>query len=126
QLEPGCAYIARGDADVVVSRRGDTVVAAPAPKSAAHFWHPSVDRLVESALRIVPPQRLVGVLLTGMGSDGAAAMAELKARGGSTIAESAETAVVWGMPGVLVGNGGASAVRPLDQIPGTLMAMLAR
>jgi two-component system chemotaxis response regulator CheB len=59
---------------------------------------------------------LLGVMLTGMGDDGAAAMAELRARGGRTIAESEETAVVWGMPGELVKRGGASLVLPLQLV----------
>jgi two-component system chemotaxis response regulator CheB len=51
-----------------------------------------------------------------MGDDGAAAMTELRSRGGRTIAESEETAVVWGMPGELVKRGGASLVLPLERI----------
>ncbi|MBV1688160.1 chemotaxis-specific protein-glutamate methyltransferase CheB [Novosphingobium sp. G106] len=125
-LEPGHAYIGKGDADLILSRRGSALVAMPAPINPAHFWHPSVDRLMESGLRLLPAESLIGVLMTGMGSDGAAAMAELKERGGHTIAESAETAVVWGMPGALVALGGASAVRPLDQIAGALLALVGR
>jgi two-component system chemotaxis response regulator CheB len=51
-----------------------------------------------------------------MGNDGAASMAELRARGGRTIAEAEETAVVWGMPGELVKRGGATLVLPLERI----------
>jgi two-component system chemotaxis response regulator CheB len=123
-LEPGRAYIGRGDSDIVLSRRGGTLVAMAAPSSPAHFWHPSVDRLMESAMRLLPAESLIGVLMTGMGSDGAAAMTELKARGGYTVAESAETAVVWGMPGALVELDGASSVRPLDEIAGTILALV--
>lgn len=125
-LAPGHVYIGRGDGDIVLSKRGGTVVAMAAPSSVAHFWHPSVDRLVESAMRVLVPNSLIGVLMTGMGADGAAAMNELHAQGGYTIAESAETAVVWGMPGALVALGGASSVRPLEQIGGTLMALAGR
>ena len=64
----------------------------------------------------MPASNLVGVLLTGMGDDGAEAMATLRSRGGRTIAESEETAVVWGMPGELVKRGGASVVLPLQRI----------
>lgn len=124
-LEPGCAYIGRGDADVIVSRRGGEVVARSAPKSADFVWHPSVDRLVQSAMRILEPRKLIGVLMTGMGNDGALAMSELKTRGGFTIAEAAETAVVWGMPGALVALNGASMVRPIDEIAEALVARLA-
>jgi two-component system chemotaxis response regulator CheB len=55
-----------------------------------------------------------------MGSDGAASMTELRARGGRTIAEAEETAVVWGMPGELVAAGGADWVLPLPEIAGWL------
>jgi two-component system chemotaxis response regulator CheB len=55
-----------------------------------------------------------------MGTDGAAAMARLRADGGRTIAEAEETAVVWGMPGELVRLDGADEVLPLDAIAGTL------
>jgi two-component system chemotaxis response regulator CheB len=123
-LLPGHAYIARGDADVIVSRRGGGLVAMPAPMSTEHFWHPSVDRMVESALRILAPERLIGVLMTGMGSDGAGAMTNLKQAGGRTIAEAESSAIVWGMPGALVGMGGATLVRPLGQIAGEITMLL--
>jgi two-component system chemotaxis response regulator CheB len=55
-------------------------------------------------------------MLTGMGDDGADAMVQLRQRGGRTIAESEETAIVWGMPGELVKRGGASVVLPVQRI----------
>ncbi len=117
----GHAYIARGDADMLVSRRGGGLCVLPAPASEQHHWHPSVERMVASALEHMPPAHLLGVMLTGMGDDGAAAMAAVRARGGRTIAEAAETAVVWGMPGELVKRGGASVVLPLPRIADQLM-----
>jgi two-component system chemotaxis response regulator CheB len=121
-LRPGVAYIGRGDADVLVSRRRGSLVALPAPSSPEHHWHPSVDRLVLSAMEVLDPAALVGVLLTGMGADGAQAMAALKAGGGRTIAEAEESAVVWGMPGALVKAGGASEVLPIAAIAEALAA----
>lgn len=123
-LRPGHVYIGRGDADLIVARRPAGLVAMAAPSSADYHWHPSVDRLVASALDLVAPERLVGVLMTGMGADGAATMRELKVRGGVTIAEAEATAVVWGMPGALVRAGGASATVPLDRIAAELVAAL--
>ena len=119
-IEPGHAYVGRGDADILITRRQGALAAMPAPSSANHHWHPSVDRLVDSALRIVPPESLVGVLMTGMGSDGADAMAQMRARGGRTIAESEETALIWGMPGALIAAGGAEFVEPLEKISSRL------
>ncbi|EIZ81283.1 response regulator receiver modulated CheB methylesterase [Novosphingobium sp. Rr 2-17] len=125
-LASGNIYIGRGDADLVVTRRAGALAAAAAPSSADHFWHPSVDRLVTSAMKIVAPERLVGVLMTGMGNDGASAMTKLKALGGTTLAESADSAVIWGMPGALVAAGGASTVAPLDRLAAELLARFTR
>jgi two-component system, chemotaxis family, protein-glutamate methylesterase/glutaminase len=115
-LEPGQAYIGRGAGDVVISKIARDLVASPAPADASRPWHPSADRLVESAIAHVPAHLLIGVLMTGMGDDGAATMTRLRALGGRTIAEAEETAVVWGMPGQLVEAGGATWVLPLQKI----------
>lgn len=122
----GHVYIGRGDADLLISRRGGSLIALPAPMSSEHHWHPSVERLVESAMLHVPPQNLLGVLMTGMGSDGAHAMTALHAAGGETIAEAEESAVVWGMPGVLVASGGAGHIVPLERIAGVITALVRR
>lgn len=114
--ESGSVYVGRGDADLIVSRRGATLFAAPAPSQAKYPWHPSTNRLVTSALSHVAPSQLIGILMTGMGNDGAEAMLELREKGGRTIAESEETAVVWGMPGELAKIGGADWVLPLQKI----------
>jgi two-component system chemotaxis response regulator CheB len=63
--------------------------------------------------------------MTGMGNDGAQSMSDLRAQGGYTIAESEETAVVWGMPGELVRLQGASEIRRVDEI-GTSLRDLVR
>ena len=115
-LAPGHAYIGRGDADVVISKAAGGLIATPAPADAGYPWRPSADRLVTSAIENVPPDLLIGILMTGMGSDGAASMTRLRALGGRTIAEAEETAVVWGMPGELVKAGGATWVLPLPRI----------
>jgi two-component system chemotaxis response regulator CheB len=124
-LEPGVAYIGRGDADVIVSRRTGALVAMAAPAQPGYPWHPSTERLVRTAMDALPANLIVGVLMTGMGDDGAAAMTELRSRGGRTIAEAESTAVVWGMPGELVKLGGASIVAPLDRIAGRLRKLVA-
>jgi two-component system chemotaxis response regulator CheB len=115
-LEAGHAYIGRGDADVVICRRAGALSAMSVPPRADYPWHPSTERLVESALDHLSPEQIVGVLMTGMGNDGAEAMAELHRQGGRTIAEAEETAVVWGMPGELVKAEGADWILPLPKI----------
>ena len=125
-LEAGCVYIGRGDADLVVSRRPSGFIAMTAPSSPDYPWHPSTDRLVRSAMQHLPARQLVGVLMTGMGDDGAEALATLHAQGGATIAEAEETAVVWGMPGELVRRGGAAYVLPLPSIAQRLQRLVPR
>ncbi|RFZ82606.1 chemotaxis-specific protein-glutamate methyltransferase CheB [Shinella sp. WSJ-2] len=121
RIEPANIYIAKGDADILVSYRSGSLVALPAPSDPGYRWHPSVDRMVQSAMKHVPPGDLIGVLMTGMGDDGAAAMTALRAAGGHTIAEAEETAVVWGMPGELVRLDGASEIRRVDEIGACLL-----
>lgn len=121
-ITAGRAYVARGDGDLLLYRRGAGLLARPAPSSTEHAWHPSVDRLVASALPLVAPARTIGVLLTGMGDDGAEQMALLHAQGGRTIAESEESAAVWGMPGQLVARNGASVILDADHVVKQLLA----
>jgi two-component system chemotaxis response regulator CheB len=122
QLSPGVVYLARGDADMIVVRRDGRLVAMSVPASANYRWRPSVDRLAESVLAVVPAAQIVGVLLTGMGDDGAASLAQVRAGGGHTIAESASSAVVYGMPRALAEAGGASEVVDLGDIGERLFA----
>jgi two-component system chemotaxis response regulator CheB len=87
-------------------------------------WHPSMDRLVRTAMEHLPARQLIGVLMTGMGNDGSEALTLLHARGGRTIAEAEETAVIWGMPGELVKAGAADWVVPLPGIAGRLSRLV--
>ncbi|MDD2608393.1 MAG: chemotaxis-specific protein-glutamate methyltransferase CheB [Giesbergeria sp.] len=125
-VTPGTIYIGKGGADMVLAKRGTTLTVLPKPESSQHLWHPSVELLGRSALEHVNPQSLVAVLLTGMGNDGAAAFADIKKSGGKTVAESEDTAVVFGMPAELIERGGASLVLPIDKIAAQLKAWALR
>ncbi|MDY7579169.1 chemotaxis-specific protein-glutamate methyltransferase CheB [Herbaspirillum sp. RTI4] len=115
-LEAGTIYIGKGGADVLVVRRNGKLSVIPKPENTDFLWHPSVELLGRSALEHVPATQLLGVMLTGMGSDGAAAFAEIKKRGGRTIAESEDSAVVFGMPAELIKRGGASMTLHAEKI----------
>ncbi len=125
-VEPGTVYVGKGGADMVLTRRSGTLSVMPKPESAAQLWHPSVELLARSALEHCEAGHLHAVMLTGMGNDGADGFAEIKRRGGRTIAEAEQTAVVWGMPGELVARGGASLVLPLDKIAAQVKAWACR
>lgn len=116
-LVRGKVYVAKGGCDAELVRRGGRLCIAPTASEAERFWHPSVERMVRNAMRLFTPRALIGVMLTGMGFDGAEAMAELRRQGGRTVAESEDSAVVWGMPGELVRRDGASQVAPYEDIP---------
>jgi two-component system chemotaxis response regulator CheB len=115
-LEPGNVYIAKGGTDAVFAERLGRIVVQPKPETPGYPWHPSVDVLVQSAMTLFRPQQLVGVLLTGMGYDGAETMAALKSQGGRTIAEDESSAVVFGMPRELIERNGASLVLSSDKM----------
>mgnify|MGYP001806258880 CR=1 FL=1 len=115
-VEPGNIYIGKGGADMVLARRVGKLTALPKPENPDFLWHPSVELLGRSALEHCDPVNVIAVLLTGMGYDGAEAFAELKKRGARTIAESEETAVVFGMPAELIARGGANLVLPAERI----------
>ena len=123
-LKPGTVYIGKGDANVMVAPRAAGLIATPVPAKAHYLWHPSVERMVASALEYFGAPQLIGVMMTGMGNDGAEAMKRLRQGGGRTIAEAESTAIVWGMPGELVKNGGAEVVRPLEDIAATIVDMV--
>jgi two-component system chemotaxis response regulator CheB len=121
-VDAGRILIGRGDADLIITARGGRLMAAAVPADPRHPWHPSVDRLVWSAMEHVPPAQLIGVLLTGMGNDGAAAMRDLRRAGGHTVAESEASSVVFGMPKELIACGGAEVVLSAERIAGQLSA----
>lgn len=123
-LEPGHIYIGQGGSDVALVERLGRLAAQPRPEHPDHPWHPSVDVLVQSAMALLPPRQIVGVQLTGMGYDGAAAMTQLHLAGGRTIAEAESTAVVFGMPRELIERQGASTVLPCQDVASQLCRWL--
>ena len=120
-LEAGTVYICKGGADVLVAARGGQPALVAKPETAGYLWHPSVELLGRSALEHYAPRDIVAVMLTGMGHDGADAFAEIARRGGRTIAESEESAVVFGMPAELIRRGGAQQVLPAGQVAARLV-----
>jgi len=115
-LEAGVIYIAKGGADIKIVERGGRPTVIAAPENLQFLWHPSVELLGRTALEHYPAQKILGVMLTGMGNDGADSFAEIKKRGGRTISESEESAVMFGMPAELINRGGATVTLPAERI----------
>jgi two-component system chemotaxis response regulator CheB len=116
RLETGFVYIARGDADIVLTQRAGILYLQPKPEDPRYRWHPSVELLGRSALEVCDAQAMIAVMLTGMGDDGAEAFSQIHACGGRTIAESEASAVVFGMPKELIQRRGATLVLSADKI----------
>jgi two-component system chemotaxis response regulator CheB len=124
-LAAGTIYIGKGGADMVLGRRNGILTVLARPESREFMWHPSVELMGRSALEFCDPKHVIGVMLTGMGYDGADAFAEIKKQGGRTIAESEESAVVFGMPAELINRGGASMVMTADKVARQLITWVA-
>ncbi len=121
-LEAGVIYIGKGGADMVVSQRSGKVMVMPKPEHKDFAWHPSVELLGRSVLECFDASKVIAVMLTGMGYDGADAFTEIKKLGGRTIAESEESCVVFGMPAELIKRNGATMVMPASRITRQVMA----
>jgi two-component system chemotaxis response regulator CheB len=115
-LEPGTIYIGKGGADMQVVLRGGKPTVIPTPENSEFLWHPSVELLGRTALEHYDATHVLGVMLTGMGNDGSDSFSSIKKQGGRTIAESEDSAVVFGMPAELINKGGASVVLHADKI----------
>jgi len=122
ELRPGTIYLGKGGADVVIANRAGKLMVLPKPENPNFLWHPSVEVLGRSALEHCEASALTGVMLTGMGYDGADAFTEIKKQGGRTIAESEDSAVVFGMPKELIERSGATLVLPVHKIATQLVS----
>lgn len=108
-------YLAPGDFHMQLERNGRQVITTLNRDPAEHFCRPSVNPLFRSAVNCYG-NRVLGVMLTGMGDDGIEGTRQLVASGGQMIAQDEASSVVWGMPGAVVREGLADAVLPLSQI----------
>lgn len=121
RIAGGRALIAPGNRHVLVQRDGAQyrVTLSDGPFVSRH--RPSVDVLFQSAARAAGPNA-IGVILTGMGSDGAAGMAELLENGAVTLAQDETTSVVFGMPGAAIARGAVRFVHPLHGIAPAILS----
>ncbi len=119
-VSPGCALIAPGGKHTLVKRSGARYYTEVRDGPLVSRHRPSVDVLFRSAARYVG-HNAIGVIMTGMGDDGAAGMKELHETGAHTIAQDESTCVVYGMPKEAVRLGGVDEILPLHQIAAAVM-----
>ncbi|MBU5614662.1 protein-glutamate methylesterase/protein-glutamine glutaminase [Geomonas azotofigens] len=121
---PGHAYIAPGNRHMMLSRSGAnyTIALDDGPPVSRH--RPSVDVLFRSTANCAADNSL-GIIMTGMGDDGASGMLEMHNAGARTFAQDEESCVVFGMPREAIARGGVDEVVPLSDMAGRLMGWLA-
>jgi two-component system, chemotaxis family, protein-glutamate methylesterase/glutaminase len=121
-LRAGVALIAPGDCHLAIKKNGMGKV-VELTKDAQYVYRPSVDLLMSSTASVFESQS-IGVILTGMGTDGLAGLREMRAKEGFIIARAEETSVVYGMPKAVVNGNLADLELPIDKIPEEIIRML--
>ncbi len=120
RLRPGLALIARGDHHLLVHRVGSVYVAELDSGPLVSRHRPSVDVLFGSVARVAGAEA-VGVILSGMGADGAEGMLSLRRAGAVTIAQDQQSSVVFGMPREAIERGAVQSIVPIDRIAATIL-----
>ncbi|AGW92717.1 MULTISPECIES: protein-glutamate methylesterase/protein-glutamine glutaminase [Cupriavidus] len=121
---PGHAYIAPGDSHLRLARSGANYVAHLSQEAPVNRHRPSVDVLFDSAAEH-GGKNVIGVILTGMGKDGARGMLRMREAGAYNLAQDEHTCIVFGMPKEAIAAGGVHEVVPLPAMTQRVMARLA-
>ena len=111
----GKALVVPGGKSLAVVSRGAGYLVKVGPPVDDSFYNPSIDYTLKSIAPL--GGKALGIILTGMGDDGAKGLRAMRDQGASTIAQDEKSSVVYGMPQKAVEYGGAMKVVPLDQIP---------
>lgn len=123
QVVPGRVLIAPGNYHMEITRSGAFYYVKLHQGPALHSVRPAADYMMKSVAKYVG-KNAMGVVLTGMGKDGAEGLLEMKNAGAYTVAQNEETCVVYGMPAAAVALGAADKILPLDRIAGDLLTQL--
>jgi two-component system, chemotaxis family, protein-glutamate methylesterase/glutaminase len=123
RILPGHAYIAPGDKHLLLARSGANYVTQLSDAAPVSRHKPSVDVLFDSAANF-GGKNVIGVILTGMGKDGAVGMLNMKEAGAHNFAQNEESCVVYGMPREAVAHGGVHEVAHLNDLPKLVLAYL--
>jgi two-component system chemotaxis response regulator CheB len=123
RVAPGVALVAPGNHHMVLQRSGSMYQVQIKDGPPVYHQRPSVDVLFHSVARNAGGNA-VGVILTGMGADGARGLLAMRERGARTIAQDERSCVVYGMPKEAVKLGAVDTVAPLDQVAKTILAAL--
>jgi two-component system chemotaxis response regulator CheB len=123
QLRPGLALVAPGDYHLLLRRNGAGYAVSLKKGPKVFHQRPSVDVLFQSAAEVAGAKG-VGIILTGMGKDGAAGLLRMREVGAATLAQDEATSVVYGMPGEAARLGAAGRVLPIGRMAEGLLEAL--
>ncbi len=121
----GQVLLAPGNYHMELRRNGARYIVELNQKERLYFQRPSVELLFDSAAKYAGANA-IGVMLTGMGKDGAAALKRMRDAGAQTIVQDERTSVVWGMPGEAFKLGAAEVTTGLTAIPGEILAKVSK
>ena len=124
-IQAGRIYVAPGHRHLRIARANGQPVAVLDDSEPVHFCKPSVDVMFSSAAEIWGGA-VLGLVLTGMGTDGTRGGADIVAAGGNMIAQDEATSIVWGMPGAIAQAGLCSQVLPLPDIAPAILSVFGR
>jgi two-component system chemotaxis response regulator CheB len=124
-VEPSICYVAPGGMHLCLHRKMTGEIVIRTPTTPATLFMPSVGVMMDSVLKVYGADT-IGVLMTGIGDDGADQMVAIRHAGGHTIAESEQTAVVYGMPREAIERGGACVVAPSHEVADEILKAIRR
>jgi len=116
-LEAGKILLAPGDYHMLIEQKGPQRIIKLAQDPPENFCRPAVDPMLRSVVKVYGA-RVLTVILTGMGNDGAKGAVDVVNAGGTVVAQDEKTSVVWGMPGAAAAAGVCSAILPISEIAG--------
>lgn len=125
-IERGCIYIAPGNDHLTVKKKNGKLYCQLSRSAPVNRHRPSVEMLFNSIAEQVGNKNALGIILTGMGSDGAQGLLNMRKAGCKTIAQDQQTSVVWGMPKAAVDLEAAEKILPLFNIADVAMRLMMR
>ncbi len=123
RLLPGHVYIAPGNAHLEILRSGANYMTSLSDAAPVNRHRPSVDVLFLSAARVAGANA-IGVILTGMGKDGAIGLRAMKEAGAATLAQDEQSCIVFGMPKEAIALGGVDEILPVTALPGRVIEVV--
>lgn len=124
EVKPNRVLIAAGGTQMKVERQGAKLVVRVFDGAPVNRHKPSVDVLFDSVAEVIG-KNAIGVILTGMGADGAKGLLKMRQAGARTVAQDKDSCVVFGMPRAAIELGAAEEIKPLHEVPETILRLLA-